>query len=346
MSILETICPLCGNPSERGEVCGRCRVKETRWLECPDRVKVVICPTCGARKEAGTWSDFAFNRDDLVQELVRRTIHLDTQLRESSLAITTTEMSPNRSRVHCRITGILFGVTVEGSCIVEIEWKKEQCDRCSRISGSYYEGVVQIRASGRRASGREISEASRIANSVEESLIASGERLSFISDVDEHRDGLDITVGSQRLGQEIAAAIVRELGGRCTTHPKLIGEKAGKQIFRITYSVRLPRYSRGDIIVVSGKYAEVLRVEGKTVRFLDLESGLVRSVPERQVERRAGHKAEASVRMVAFRDGDLLGILDPVTGITRETAAPRWRDIPAGESVRVIEDGDTLVLLG
>lgn len=346
MSILETICPLCGSPSQKGEVCGRCRVKETRWFECPDRLKVVICPTCGARKEAGTWSDFAFNRDDLVQELVRRTLHLDTQLKESTLAISPVEISPNRSRAHCRVNGILFGVPVEGSCIVEVEWKKEQCDRCSRISGSYYEGVVQIRASGRRITGREISEAARIASTVEESLMVSGERLSFISDIDEHRDGLDITVGSQRLGQEIATAVTRELGGRFTTHPKLIGEKAGRQIFRITYSLRLPRYSRGDIIVVSGKYAEVLRVDVKTIRFLDLESGLARSVSEQQVERRAGHKAEASVRMVAFRDGDLLGILDPVTGITRETAAPRWKDIPAGDYVRVIEDGDTLVLLG
>lgn len=346
MSIRETICPLCGNPSLQGEVCGMCRVKETRWLECPQRLQVVICPTCGARKEAGAWSDFMSSRDDLVHELARRALHLHEDLKETAIEISSVQISSNRSRAHCHITGILFGVPVEGSCVVEVEWKKEQCDRCCRISGSYYEGVVQVRASGRKTTVREISEATRIAHAVEESMTASGERLSFISDVDEHREGLDITVGSQRLGQEIATAITRALGGRFTTHPKLIGEKAGKQIFRITYSLRLPRYSRGDIVTISGRYAEILGIEGKTVRYLDLESGMVRSITEQQVGRRAGHKADASMWMVAFRDGDLLGILDPGTGITREIRAPRWRDIPSGDSVRVIEDGDTLVLLG
>ncbi|OPY41316.1 MAG: NMD3 family protein [Methanoregulaceae archaeon PtaU1.Bin222] len=346
MSILETICPLCGNPSQRGEVCGRCRAKETRWIECPDRIRIVICPTCGARREAGTWSDFTSSRDDLVEELTRRAVRLNENLKEIAIEVSITDISPNRSRAYYRVTGLLYAVPVEGSCTVEIEWKKEQCDRCSRISGSYYEGVVQIRAQGRRATEREISEAARIAHEVEDAMMTSGERLSFISDIEEHRDGLDITVGSQRLGQEIAAAITRELGGRFTTHPKLIGEKAGKQIFRITYSLRLPRYSRGDIVVVSGRYAEVLRIEAKTIRYLDLESGLPKSIAEQQVERRAGHKSEAKTWMVAYRDGDLLGILDPETGITRETVAPRWRDIPAGDSVRVIEDGEHLVVLG
>ena len=346
MSIRETICPLCGNPSLQGEVCGQCRAAETRWLECPSRLQIVICPTCGARREAGAWSDFVSGRDDLVHELAGRAVRLHKELKETAIDIVSEDMSLNRSRAHCHVSGTLFGVPVEGSCLVEIEWKKEQCDRCCRISGSYYEGVVQVRATGRRATSREIAEAKRIAHAVEESMMASGERLSFISDVDEHRDGLDITVGSQRLGLEIATAITRSLGGRCTTHPKLVGEKAGRQIFRITYSLRLPRYSRGDVILVSGRYGEILGVEGKTVRYLDLESGTVRSVAEQHVERSAGHKGDAAGWMVAFQDGDLLGILNPGTGVTREIRAPRGRVMNAGDCVRVFEDGENLILLG
>ena len=346
MRIRESICPACGNPSPPGEVCGHCRVKETRWLECPARIQVVICPSCGARKESGAWSDAGEGHDDLVRRLAGRSLRLHEDLKGASVGITTCETGPNRSVAHCHVTGDLFEVPVEASCSIEVEWKKEQCNRCSRISGSYYEGIVQVRASGRRVTPREAGEAARIAHSVEEMIMSSGERLSFISDLDEHRDGLDITVGSQRLGQEIATAITRNLGGTFSTHPKLVGEKAGRQIFRITYSVRLPRYSRGDIIVVSGRYAEILGVEGKRVRLLDLEKGQVRSVHEQNIERRAGHRGDAKTWMVAFTDGDLVGIIDPSTGITREIRAPRGRVTAAGENVRVLADGEELVLLG
>lgn len=345
MSIRETICPLCGNPSPEGGICARCRAAETRWLECPQRIGVVFCPTCGARKEAGTWSDSGSSRDDLLHELAARAVRLHAELKDVSTEVSCEDISPNRSRAHCHVSGTLFGVPVEGSCTIEIVWQKEQCDRCCRISGSYYEGVVQVRAVGRKITPREIGEAARIARGVEESMMASGERLSFISDVDEHRDGLDITVGSQRLGQEISSAIVRSMGGRVSTHPKLVGEKAGRQVFRITWSLRLPRYSRGDIVLVSGRYAEVMSVEGKTLRYCDLASGAVRNTSEGQVERRAGHRGDAAEWMVAFRDGDLLGVLDPATGVTREIREPRGRHAAPGEMVRVLEDGEHLVLL-
>lgn len=345
MRIRETICPLCGNPSSNGEVCGECRVKETCWLECPSRVSVVICPTCGARKEAGSWSDLQMDKDELARQRVARAVRLNPDLHDVEMDIILNEMSVNRSKAECRVSGSLYGVPVEGSCTIEVEWKREQCDRCCRLSGSYYEGVVQVRAEGRKPSPREVEEVTRIACAVEASMMESGERLSFISRLEEHRDGIDITVGSQRLGAEIATAISRDLGGRFTTHPKLVGEKAGRQVFRITYSLRLPRYSRGDIVLVSGRHVEVIGVEGRQLRCLDHESGVVRSFSERQVERRAGHKGDAEGWMVAYRDGDLLGVLDPATGATREVRLTREKVIPAGSTVRILEDRDHLVLL-
>ncbi len=345
MHIRETICPLCGNPSPSGEVCGQCRALSARWLECPPRVSTVLCPTCGARKEAGGWSDLQLEREELARQLIKRAIWLHPDLRDVSMNITLDEISTNRSRAECRISGILFGAPVEGSCLLEVELRREQCDRCSRISGSYYEGVVQVRATGRRPSQRELEETARIACAVEASMMESGERLSFISRLEEHREGIDVIVGSQRLGSEIATAISRDLGGRFTTHPKLVGEKAGRQVFRITYSLRLPRYSRGDIVLVSGRHLEVLGVDGKNIRCLDHASGMVRSVPERQVERKAGHKGDALEWMVAYRDGDLLGVLDPRTGVTKEVRIPRGKETSAGTTVRILEDGDLLVLL-
>lgn len=339
------MCPLCGRPSPRGEVCGPCQVAKAQWLECPSRVQVVVCPTCGARREAGAWSDLPWEAADLVQSLVRRSLIFHPDLKDVDVFLTVRERSVNRSTVECSIRGRLYSVPVEGSCTVEVEWKKEQCDRCSLISGSYYEGIVQVRGTGRKLSSREIEESRRIANAVLGSLADAGERLAFISKWDEHRDGLDITVGSQRLGREIASALTQVLGGRVSTHPKLVGEKAGKQIFRVTYSVRLPRYSRGDILVVRGRYTEVIGVEGRLYRCIDIESGTIKLLGEGQIERKAGRREDSTLWQVIFRDRDLLGLMDPKTGITREVLVPGKGDFPPGSNVPVFFDGERPVIL-
>jgi nonsense-mediated mRNA decay protein 3 len=346
MSIRDAICPLCGNPSTEGEICGQCRVAKTPWLGCQSRVSPIECPSCGARKEAGSWTDHSRPRDELGRELVLRGIHLHPEVRNPVVSITLDELSTNRTRAKCHVEGVLYGEDVQGDCTVEIAWKKEQCDRCSRISGSYHEGVVQVRASGRKPSPREIAITSRIAQEVEDALQAAGERLSFISDLQETRDGVDITVGSQRIGQEIASAVIRALGGRCSTHPKLVGEKAGRQLFRVTYSVRLPRFTRGDIILIHGNYGEVLGVEGKGIRYLDLATNAAKNAGESLVERHVGNARDATEWLVAFRDGDTAGILDPESGATVEAKVPAGRDLTQGSPVRVFRDGERLVLLG
>lgn len=339
------MCPLCGRPSARGEICGTCRVAKTRWLECPARVRIVVCPTCGAHRQAGAWVDGRGETCDLVFTIVRQSLSLHPELTGISLQLSQREKSPNRTLVECIVRGTLFSVPVEGTCEVEVEWKKEQCDRCSLISGNYYEGIVQLRAMGRKPAPREIEEARRIASETLGAMVASGERLAFITKWDEHRDGLDITVGSQRLGREIAHAITQSLGGKYSAHPKLVGEKAGRQLFRVTYLVRLPRFSRGDILIARGKHVEVIGLEGRLLRCLDLGSGTVRLVAEGQVERQVGRREDSVVWEVVFRDRDLLGLLDPETGTTHEVLAPAHGAFPPGTGVHVLLDREVPILL-
>jgi nonsense-mediated mRNA decay protein 3 len=344
--IRENICPRCGSPSVDGGLCGACRVAQLSWFSCPARVVSICCPSCGSWKEAGLWVDTGVQREELGYELARRAIHIIPEVSNPGVAISIHEQSSNRSIADCRMSGTLLGEPVEGSCRIEILWQKEQCDRCSRMSGSYYEGVVQVRATGRKPHPWELRNAGRIAHEVEETLVSSGERLSFISEIEETRDGLDITIGSQRIGQEIATAIVRAMGGRYTTHPKLVGERAGKRLFRITYSVRLPKYTRGDIIMVHGRYAEVQNADGRDVRFSEIPDGQQRSAPENRIEGLVGNVRDATEYLVAFREGDTIGVLDPATGESTECRIPPGMQAEPGDRIRILRTADQLILLG
>ena len=344
--IRENICPRCGAASDTGELCGRCRVQQSPWFSCENRVICTFCPTCGSRKDCGVWTDSTAEKDEIARELVRRAVHVIPGVVTPVFGITIRDQSVNRSLAEVTVEGNLFGEQVNAACQVEILWQKEQCDRCNRISGSYYEGIVQVRATGRKPRPHEIRTAARIAQEIEEGCYTAGERLSFISDTDETKDGLDITVGSQRIGQEIATAIVQRLGGRISTHPKLVGERAGKRLYRITYSVRLPRYGRGDIIEVNGRHGEVLHATGKDIKYREILTGMERTTKEERVERYIGNIRDARDYMVTFREGTIIGVLDPDTGISHECPVPRNADISPGQTVRILKDGEDLLQVG
>jgi nonsense-mediated mRNA decay protein 3 len=292
-----------------------------------------------------TWTDSAAARADTGPGIARSAVHFHADVQKPSIEVTIRDLSLNRSRATLILRGILYNKPVQGTCTVDILWQKEQCDRCNRISGSYYEGVVQLRAEGRNPGSFEIQTAASLAQQVEDSLQAGGERLSFISDVNETRDGLDIIVGSQHIGLLIAQGIVARLGGRYSTHPKLIGEKNGRQLFRITYSVRLPRFQKNDVFRIGDRYYETDRVEPRHLQVMDLSNGTTRSVRAEDVEKVIGNSRNAEQGLVVFADGKTMGILDPATSRTRDYPQLTWMDVRAGDHLRLLRDGDRMVFV-
>jgi len=346
MSIQDCFCPKCGMPTEQEGLCSNCRIGNTPWFECDRRVKSTHCPSCGAIKQVNTWTDTNRERAELAPELAKTAVHFHPDVRKPSMVVTVEDNTLNRSTATIALKGLLYNTAVEGACSVELIWHKEQCDRCNRISGSYYEGIVQVRADGRLPGTFEIQMSAGIAQQVEDSLQAGGERLSFIVDMSETREGLDITVGSQHIGTLISQGITAQLGGRFTTHPKLVGEKNGRQLYRITYSVRLPRFQKQDVVLSHGRYLEVIRVESNHLKALDLTEGIQRSVRESDVERLIGNLRDTQSALVAYADGHIMGILDPETCQTKEFRKLKWLDVKAGQHVLVLRDGDHLVVVG
>ena len=346
MSIQDRFCPKCGKPTEHEGLCNHCRIGNTPWFVCDRRVKSTHCPSCGAIKQVNTWTDSELEREELALDLAKAAVHFHPDVRKPSMVVTVKDNTLNRSTATIALKGLLYNTPVEGTCSIELIWHKEQCDRCNRISGSYYEGIVQVRADARLPSTFELQMSAGIAQQVEDSLQAGGERLSFIADMNETREGLDITVGSQHIGTLISQGIITQLGGRFTTHPKLVGEKNGRQLYRITYSVRLPRFQKQDVVLSHGRYLEVIRVESNHLKVLDLIEGIQRSVREDDVERLIGNLRNTESALVAYADGRIMGILDPETCQTKEFRKLKWLDVKAGQHVLILRDGDHLVVVG
>lgn len=339
MDIKQNICPKCGGESEEG-LCSRCRAEVTKWITCDQRVQCIHCPTCGSLKQQNTWTDCKLEKEKLVEDIALNAVHIHEDVRAISIVFNPHDPSPNRTSVSVNVQGKLYGIPVEETCRVLILWTKEQCDRCSRFSGGYYAGNIQLRADGRKPDVFERDRAIEIAHRHEDELQEMGDRLSFITEIEENKDGIDIVVSSHSIGEVISKSIVKEFGGKVTKHPKLAGEKDGKTIYRMTYLVRLPRYQKGDVFENNDRYYEIRGVESNLMKYFDLQDGSLKTTKAEPQGRMIGNIKDSESAIINYIQGDSAGILDPKTYENKECLLYTWLEKCEGESVRFLRDFD------
>lgn len=106
---------------------------------------------------------------------------------------------------------------------IDVKFNKNMCPDCSKMSGGYYEAIIQLRGNEQRIA--------KLANMLEREL----KKTTFISKVDEKKEGTDIYIGSNASALEL----VKQLGYTYGISKKLFGLKEGKRTYRTTYVVRL-----------------------------------------------------------------------------------------------------------
>ena len=349
MTIQENFCPKCGGKTENEGLCNKCRTSSLEWVTYEKRVPCVICPTCGSIKKGNTWADVPYDRQKLSEELAFGAVSVHVDVQDLELAISTRDPNPNRTQCTIYVRGVLYGEPVYKTCETLIVWLKENCDRCSRLSGGYYASTVQVRATGRKPDAFEREQVERIAYEIEDSTQESGERLSFITRIDDIRDGVDIVVSSHSIGDTIARQIVTEMGGKITKHPKLIGEQDGKKVYRITVLLRLPQFRKGDVITFNKRYYEVRGTDSGLLRVFDLSEGISNVLHENNDGYRLiGNIRDAETADVTYIDQDIAGILDPVSYEIQEVKAHGWLRLSAHEKVKFLRDREEeeIILVG
>lgn len=346
MKIQEMFCPRCGRPSDG--LCAACRLEAMPWATIEPRIVLTYCPSCRYVKEKGSWIASSSNRNDLIETIVHSALRVEPEVRDVKLSIQSEDYSSNLTACRVKVTGTIHGKPVESLMKLDILFKGELCPRCSRMSGGYYEGVVQVRAMGRKCTQREKETIIDRAYEIERTLTESGDNLSFIARIDEVHKCIDIIVGTQQLGRMIAEDIVDILGGRMTTHPKLVGEKDGIPIYRVTYAVKLPYYQKGDVVEIDGRIVEIRDTTSRTASIFALDSGEMRVVRLDKHWRHIDNVHNAFDGVVAYQDRDFIGIINPQTGRTYEVRAVPWLNIAIGSQVRALidKDRDSLIVVG
>ncbi len=342
-----TICPKCGNDTSLllSGVCRECFFQNFVLAQLPQVIQARICATCGARFTRGRWTD-----EDDIGTVVLKTVEDNLSIHEAAenveVCINPRQLTPHMYKVEVEVVAKVQGETVTTELSSEIRIIRESCEMCSRMSGGYFEGILQIRAAERIPTENELDACLRIVNITIDRMRAKGDRLAFITDTIRSKEGLDLYIGSVNSGRHICKAIIDEMGGTYTESPSLFGQKDGKEIYRITFSMRLPRFTPGDIITVGNRKIVVKHMEKKLTgtdltdssRFIATEDDIVSA-------RYAGHIRDAVNTVLVSEEENELMILDPFTFRTVNVKKPAGFSMPENEEIPVIKIEDSLFLL-
>ncbi len=341
-------CPVCGRPTEH-HIDGRCRdcfLKTVTLASIPLVIRTNICPMCGSVKKGKHWEDLDIEIDDLIHGVIEKALKIDTQAHDVTTSISITNSNPSIYRAHITVTAGIKGVKAESQLNTEVRISKETCDACSRMAGGYYEAVVQIRAEGRFPDEHEQQQMVELVDEVVERQNQRGDRLAFITNAQELPEGTDIYLGSNSTARQAVRLAVERFGCRYSESPTLSGKKDGKDIYRITYSLRLPRLVPGDIIKV-GKDTVLVNRSAKMTTGIYLESGLEFSEHTDRLKdaKKVADVDEAENAVAVSVEPDTVQVMHPSTFRQVTIIKPAHFTGTGGEDVKVILMEDNIFIL-
>lgn len=332
-------CPKCGKECDKffDSVCKDCFFETFKLFELPLVLHVRICSGCGAYFHKSKWEDIG-NLEEAVLKAVENAILIHNEAGNVEVYLEPREVTPYIYVVRAEVDAAVRGEPIHAEAETEVRIQRTACDMCSRESGGYFEAIIQIRAAGRFPTEDERKRCSAIAREAMESMRKKGDRLAFISYVQEQKEGVDLYMGSMNASRQVCRLITSELGGNFSESPTLVGMKDGKNLYRVTFAVRLPEFRPGDVIRFRGRFIQI-RSSGKKVNGISLEDGSrFISTPEelKGAEKLANIEDAVLTVLVSIEENAIL-VLDPETYETVAIKKPVLFNAEAGSEIPVLK---------
>ncbi len=245
---MRRFCSVCGEVTDEliENKCRRCYASEKRLIKIAPRLETKACRHCRRYLRNGKWT-VAKDEKSMLEEAARASLEgsIRVEMKAPSLDIQVREPVRTSASVYSipitvTARGRIQGLEIEASESAEVRLSYGICDECSRLRGGYYEAIVQLR--GPAPLGE--AEREKFDRFVSERVAKSGDRRAFIARIEDLHEGLDFYLGSAKLARKVARALRGKYGGTITESAKLFGKKEGKELYRVTIAVRLPKMEK------------------------------------------------------------------------------------------------------
>lgn len=332
-------CPRCGRECDKlfDSVCKDCFFETFKLIELPHVLHVRICSACGAYFHRSRWENVG-NTEDVVLRAVENALFIHSEAGDVEVYFEPREITPYIYHVRAEVDAVVREEPVHAEAETEVRIQRTACDMCSRESGGYFEAIIQIRAAGRFPTEDENKRCMAIAREAMESMRKKGDRLAFISEVLEQKEGVDLYMGSMNASRQVCRLITSELGGSFSESPTLVGMKDGKNVYRVTFSVRLPEFRPGEVMRFRGKIIHI-KSSGKKVNGISLEDGLrfISTPEELKGAEKIGNMGDAVLTVLVSIEDNAILVLDPDTYETVAIKKPMSFNAEAGSEIPVLK---------
>jgi len=331
-------------------MCWDCYKARNRLILVPEGLTMEFCDVCGSYRVHGSWVKSNRGGDALLNsamDFVERYVKLNGVGVFSILKAKMIGYNRVSVLVHAHGSVNVKIPVYDEDLWVELSVKRVICPKCSRASSGSFSSVVQIRADGRRLDEREVKCVNEL---IEKILLRDFGEDSPNYKVEFVHGGFDYKVDSFRLARRIAEGIRRSMGAFVKESYKVIGfdGSKGSKISRLSISVRLPKFSLGDVLSFDGKILVYDGFRNGKFFFYDLISGVKYSINYRDGWSK---KIDILCRWDELYEGFIESISNDVVGISHSSgkiyyaSKPAWLNVKCGDNVRfAVINGKTFIV--
>jgi nonsense-mediated mRNA decay protein 3 len=328
-------CVRCGREGSTYEsLCVECFLENTRFTSISDHVDLLTCYHCREYQIKNRWKRISL--DEAIREVAVDAIVVrrGSEIVHSRLEVA--EADPRNFHVRMFLDIEHGNLKVKEELHTIVRLKNTVCPRCSKIMGNYYESIIQIRGRERKLSeGQKERIYAALRKRVDEAQDENREM--FISKLEEVPGGFDAYLSSISLAKSISKELGDRFGGEVKESSTLVTQKDGKDVYRVTYLVRLPSYLRGEVVSFKGTPHLVISIASNTTKLLNLKTNEPINMPNAELYevRVIAHKDEILDAVVLSETAKELQIMHPMNFSTIEVRKPQGFKHD-GDTVKVI----------
>jgi len=337
-------CVRCGKEGSTYEsLCMECFLATNRFTKVPDHVDLVKCYHFKEFQIRGRWQKVTL--DEAVREVARDALEVRRGAEVVRVRQEVTAADDYNFHVTMRVSLEYSDLRIEEEDRTIVRLKNGVCTRCSKIMGSYYESIIQVRGRERRLTE---AQKERLVCSIQDKVQEAQEenREMFISKLEEVTGGVDAYLSSISLGKAISHDLANKYGAEVKESSTLVTQKEGRDVYRVTFLVRLPSYLRGEVILHKGRPCLVMAITSSKTKLVDLKTHepLTENNMDLREAKVVGKREDITEAVVLSESAKEVQVLHPRTYATVELRKPQGFKVE-GETVRVFLHEDEMYLV-
>ncbi len=262
-------CVECGIDGEiyKDGVCIKCYLKNKKFSKGPEILDLPVCVHCQGYKYKNTWTNDLLG--DILRKIIKNKFEISKELQNIDINIDFIE-TPRGLECTVYISGLIQEKEINEEHDLLIRLRKTVCEICSRQFGGYHEAIIQVRTEKRKFSKEELINIKVTVEIIIENMQGKGNRTLFIADIAEEHGGLDFYISDKNAAFNISKMLLDKYGGFIKQSSTNTGMKDSKQIYKMTYLVRIPPYKKGDYIQIDDNYFQIKYLQANKIKIINL----------------------------------------------------------------------------